>query len=245
MALFGGMHECGHGLYEEGVAASLQRSPLARLESLSLHESQSRLWENLVGRGRSFSEVLAPVVSEMSAGALEVDPVTLYRAVNRVTPSFIRVEADEATYGLHVVLRFELERDLVEGRLSVSELPEAWNARFKEYLGLDVPDYANGVLQDVHWSAGLIGYFATYALGNLIAGQLWERIQADLPQLEDQLAQGQLAPLRDWLREHVHQYGSKFPTTELLERAVGGPMAVGPFISYLKAKLSDVYGVEL
>lgn len=245
MALFGGMHECGHGLYEEGVAASLQRSPLARLESLSLHESQSRLWENLVGRGRSFSQVLAPVVSEMSAGALDLDAATLYRAVNRVNPSFIRVEADEATYGLHVVLRFELERELVEGRLSVSELPEAWNARFKEYLGLDIPDDTHGVLQDVHWSAGLIGYFPTYALGNLIAGQLWERIQADLPQLEDQIGEGRLGPLREWLRGHVHQYGSKFATTELLERVVGSPIAVTPYINYLKGKLADVYGVEL
>jgi carboxypeptidase Taq len=245
MALFGGMHECGHGLYEEGVADSLQRSPLARLESLSLHESQSRLWENLVGRGRSFSKVLAPAANEMSSGALDVDPVTLYRAVNRVNPSFIRVEADEATYGLHVVLRFELERELVEGGLTVSELPEAWNARFKEYLGLDVPDHAHGVLQDVHWSAGLVGYFPTYALGNLIAGQLWERIRADLPQLEEQIGEGQLGPLREWLREHVHQYGSKFATTELLERVVGSPIAVGPFITYLKDKLADVYGVEL
>ena len=245
MALFGGMHECGHGLYEEGVAASLQRSPLARLESLSLHESQSRLWENLVGRGRSFARVLAPAVTEMSVGAVDVDPVTLYRAVNRVNPSFIRVEADEATYGLHVVLRFELERELVEGRMSVSELPEAWNARFKEYLGLDVPDNREGVLQDVHWSAGLIGYFPTYALGNLIAGQLWERIQADLPQLEEQLGEGQLGPLREWLRQNVHQYGSKFATSELLERVVGGPIAVAPFVRYLKAKLGDVYEVEL
>ncbi len=127
----------------------------------------------------------------------------------------------------------------------MSELPEAWNARFKEYLGLDVPDNSHGVLQDVHWSAGLIGYFPTYALGNLIAGQLWERIQGDLPQLEDQLGEGRLGPLREWLREHVHQYGSKFPTTELLERVVGGPIAVTPFINHLKGKLSDVYGVEL
>ena len=245
MALFGGMHECGHGLYEEGVADSLQRSPLARLESLSLHESQSRLWENLVGRSRSFSRALAPVVTDASAGAFGADADTLYRAVNRVSPSFIRVEADEATYGLHVVLRFELERELVEDRLSLSELPEAWNARFKEYLGLDVPDDEHGVLQDVHWSAGLIGYFPTYAMGNLIAGQLWERIQTDLPQLDEQLGEGELAPLREWLREHVHQYGSKFATTELLERVVGGPIAVGPFVRYLKGKLGDVYGLEL
>jgi carboxypeptidase Taq len=245
MALYGSMHECGHGLYEEGVARSLQRSPLARLESLSLHESQSRMWENLVGRSGSFCHVLAPAVNRCSGGAVDADPMVLYRAVNRVSPSFIRVEADEATYGLHVVLRFELERDLVEGRLAVSDLPEAWNARFKEYLGLDVPDYAQGVLQDVHWAAGLIGYFSTYALGNLIAGQLWERIQEDIPVLQDRLREGELRELREWLREHIHQHGSKFATNELLTRVVGGPMEVSPFVRYLKAKLSDVYQVEL
>jgi carboxypeptidase Taq len=245
MALYGGMHECGHGLYEEGVAPSLQRTPLARLESLSLHESQSRLWENMVGRGRSFCHALAPVVAEMSAGAIDVDATTLYRAVNRVSPSFIRVEADEATYGLHVVLRFELEQQLINGGLSVEELPEAWNARFKEYLGLDVPDNTQGVLQDVHWSGGLIGYFPTYALGNLIAGQLWERVHEDLPELEDQLRQAELGELREWLRMNIHQYGSKFPTSELLERVVGAPMTVAPFVRYLKRKLGDVYGIDL
>ena len=245
MALYGGMHECGHGLYEEGVAPALQRSPLARLESLSLHESQSRMWENMVGRGRSFCHALAPVVRQTSEGAIDVDPLTLYRAVNCVCPSFIRVEADEATYGLHVVLRFELEQELIEGRLSVAELPEAWNARFKEYLGLDVPDDTQGVLQDVHWSAGLIGYFPTYALGNLVAGQLWERVHEDIPPVEDQIQEGELGGLREWLREHIHRHGSKFPTTELLDRVVGGPMAVEPFVRYLKRKLGDVYGLDL
>jgi carboxypeptidase Taq len=244
-ALFGGMHECGHGLYEEGVAPSLQRSPLARPESLSMHESQSRLWENMVGRSREFSTVLAPAIAETSEGAVQLDPDTLYRAVNRVSPSFIRVEADEATYGLHVVLRFELEQELVEGGLSVNDLPEAWNARFKEYLGLDVPDDTQGVLQDVHWSAGLIGYFPTYALGNLIAGQLWGRVHEDIPKLDDQLQAGELGALREWLREHIHRHGAKFRTTELLQRVVGGPIAVEPFIVYLKRKLNDVYAVAL
>jgi carboxypeptidase Taq len=242
-ALYGAMHECGHGLYEAGIAASLQRTPLGHAESLSLHESQSRLWENMVGRGRSFSGVLAPRVRE-SLG-LDVDGVTLYRAVNKVQPSFIRVEADEATYGLHIVLRFELEQALVEKRLSVAELPEAWNSRFAESFGIDVPDDARGVLQDVHWSAGLIGYFPTYALGNLIAGQLWERAHADLSELEEQLAAGELLPLREWLREHVHRHGSKFTAKEILHRSLDRPIAVAPFVSYLKAKLSDVYAVAL
>jgi carboxypeptidase Taq len=197
----------------------------------------------MVGRGRPFCGVLASKIAQMFGTGLQADE--LYRAVNRVEPSFIRVEADEATYGLHVVLRFELEQELIEGRLAVAELPEAWNARFKEYLGLEVPTDALGVLQDVHWSAGLIGYFPTYALGNLIAGQLWQRANADLPDLDATLGAGELSPLREWLREHVHRHGAKFPTQDLLQRVVGGPIAVAPFVSYLKEKLGTVYGVTL
>ena len=174
-----------------GSLESLQRTPLGHAESLGLHESQSRMWENMVGRGRPFSQVLAPLLARSFAGSFaELEPDTLYRAVNRVQPSYIRVEADEATYGLHIVLRFELEQELIEGRLKVSELPEAWNARFKAYLGLDVTDDAEGVLQDVHWSMGAIGYFPTYALGNLIGGQLWDRAHLDIPDLDEQLARG-------------------------------------------------------
>lgn len=241
--LYGAMHECGHGLYEAGIPAQLKRTTLGNGESLSLHESQSRMWENMVGRSRAFSGVLAPRISALSG--VEIDADTLYRAVNRVAPTLIRVEADEATYGLHIVLRFELEQELIEGRLKVSELPEAWNAGVKKYLGIDVPDDAHGVLQDVHWAGGTIGYFPTYALGNLIAGQLWERAHADIPDLDERIAAGDLPPLREWLREHVHRHGGKFTSAELLERVVGEPIAVGPFISYLKAKLSQVYGLEL
>jgi carboxypeptidase Taq len=241
--LYGAMHETGHGLYEEGIADALQRTPLGHAESLALHESQSRMWENMVGRGRAFSEVLAPMVA--TRFKVELAPDTLFRAVNKTTPSFIRVEADEATYGLHIVLRFEIEQEMIEGRLPVGEIPEAWNSRFKAYFGLELPDDANGVLQDVHWSSGSIGYFPTYALGNLIAGQLWERVNKDIPDLEERIAAAELLPLREWLREHVHRHGAKFTTQELLERVVGAPIAVGPFIGYLKAKLSEVYGVEL
>jgi carboxypeptidase Taq len=245
-ALYGAMHECGHGLYEAGISPSLQRTPLVQVESLALHESQSRLWENMVGRGLPFCSVLAPRIAELFGGSVaDLSPRSLYQAVNRVQPSFIRVEADEATYGLHVVLRFELEPELVEGRLTVEDLPEAWNARFKEYFGLDVPDAAHGVLQDVHWSMGAIGYFPTYALGNLIAGQLWGRAHDDISDLDEQLGAGELGPLREWLRDHIHRHGSKFSTRELLRRVVDGPIAVAPFVGYLKAKLGDVYGVEL
>jgi carboxypeptidase Taq len=240
-ALYGAMHECGHGLYEAGIAEELKRTPLGHGESLSLHESQSRLWENMVGRSRAFSGVLAPRISELFD--TKVDPETLYRAVNRVQPSLIRVEADEATYGLHIVLRFELEQELIEGRLAVAELPEAWNARMKEYFGIDVPDDARGVLQDVHWSAGMLGYFPTYALGNLVAGQLWERAHAEIEDLDERIAAGELGPLREWLRDRVHRHGAKFGAGELLERVTDAQISVGPFVAYLKGKLSDVYGI--
>jgi carboxypeptidase Taq len=241
--LYGAMHECGHGLYEDGVASKLHRTPLGHGASMSIHESQSRLWENMVGRGRPYCGVLAPRAAGLFG--VQLDPDVMYRAVNKVQPSLIRVEADEATYGLHIVLRFELEQELIEGRLAVADLPEAWNTKFKEYFGIEVPDDKHGVLQDVHWSGGMIGYFPTYQLGNLIAGQLWQRANSELPELSEQIAAGQLEPLREWLRDNVHRYGAKFTTRELLERVLGGPIEVGPFISYLKDKLSSVYGVDL
>jgi carboxypeptidase Taq len=211
-----------------------------------MHESQSRLWENMVGRGRPFCSVLAPRVAALGGPELrEIDVDRLYRAVNRVKPSFIRVEADEATYALHIILRTELEQSLLDGTISVAELPEAWNARFAEYFGIEVTDDADGVLQDVHWSAGLIGYFPTYALGNLIAGQLWERARAEIDDLEAQLAEGRLASLREWLGRRIHRHGAKFTTNELLTREAGGAVSVAPFTTYLKAKLSDVYGLDL
>jgi carboxypeptidase Taq len=244
--LYGAMHECGHGLYEAGIPDALLRSPLGSAESLGMHESQSRLWENMVGRGRSFCGVLAPRVAALAQGELSgLQADALYRAVNRVKPTFIRVEADEATYALHIVLRTELEQELIDGRLTVAELPEAWNARFRRYFGIDVTDDASGVLQDVHWSAGLIGYFPTYALGNLIAGQLWERAQVELDDLDASIAAGELGLLRDWLGRRIHRHGAKFTTNELLEREAGGAVSVKPFVSYLQAKLGDVYGVSL
>jgi carboxypeptidase Taq len=187
--------------------------------------------------------VLAPLVDDLSGRELDAD--TLFAAVNCVKPSYIRVEADEATYSLHVVLRYELEQELINGTLTIAELPDAWNARFSEYLGIEVTDPAHGVLQDVHWSAGLIGYFPTYALGNLIAGHLWQRVHADLGDLDEQIAAGELMGLREWLREHVHRHGSKFTMPELLSRIVGEPLSVAPFMTYLTDKLSRAYGVSL
>jgi carboxypeptidase Taq len=245
-SLYGGMHECGHGLYEEGVADALQRTPLGHGVSLGFHESQSRMWENMVGRGRPFANTLAPTVSRLFGGELtDITPERFFRAVNRIKPSLIRVEADEATYSLHVILRFELEQELIEGRLGANDLRDAWNSRMSDYLGIDVPSDTLGVLQDVHWSAGLVGYFPTYALGNLIGGQLWAKVHEDIPELDELIGAGELSPLREWLRENVHRHGAKFLTPQLLERIVGSPIEVGPFVDYLKTKLSSVYEVSL
>jgi carboxypeptidase Taq len=244
MGLYGSMHECGHGLYEAGIDPSLRRTPLGTGEALGLHESQSRMWENMVGRGRPFADYLAPRIAEVFGGSLSgLEPDRFYRAVNRVHPTFIRVEADEATYGLHVILRYELEQELIDGRIAVEDLPAVWNERFHRYFGLEVPDDARGVLQDVHWAAGLVGYFPTYAIGNLVAGQLWERVRVDLPDLDAQVSAGELAALREWLREHVHRHGSKWGAREVLERVTGAPLSVTPFVAYLKGKVGAVYGL--
>ena len=241
-ALFGSMHECGHGLYENGVSPDLERTPLCRGASQALHESQSRMWENLVGRSRPFWQYFFPRLREAFPEQLAgVDAEGFYRAINKVQPSFIRVEADEATYSLHIILRFELEQEIMTGRLALRDLPEAWNARMRDYLGVTVTDDAHGVLQDIHWSTGLMGYFPTYALGNLISCQIWERAAADLPDLATQFAQGQFMPLREWLRDHLHRHGRKFSPTETLNKVVGGPIEVGPYVRYLQGKLGDIY----
>jgi carboxypeptidase Taq len=198
------------------------------------------MWENVVGRSRPFCAWLLPRLAQTLPGALgALDVDGLYRAVNTVQPSLIRTEADETTYNLHIVLRFELELALTEGSLSVDDLPAAWDEGMHRLLGIDVPNAADGVLQDVHWSAGLLGYFPTYTLGNLIAAQIWERLQDDLPDIDDLLERGDFGPLRDWLREHVHRHGRKFPPRELLRRATRQDLSVEPFLRYLREKLAD------
>ena len=250
-SLYGAMHECGHGLYEAGIAESLQRTPLGHAESLGLHESQSRMWENMVGRGREFCGVLAPRVAATFGGALAgLTADDLFRAVNRVQPSLIRVEADEVTYGMHIILRFELEQALIEGRLNVDDLPEAGLERplVRGLLRPGChPTTATAASRTVHWSAGLIGYFSTYALGNLIAGQLLgvRRISDDLPDLDGQIAAGELLPLREWLRENVHRHGAKFSTAEPARSgwwAARSRSSRSPPTS--SGKLGDVYGLE-
>jgi len=235
--LFGTMHECGHGLYENGVARELERTPLAHGASLGLHESQSRMWENLVGRSLPFWRHFYPALQRTfpdALGGVELDE--WYRSVNWVEPSLIRVEADEATYNLHIILRFELEQELLAGTVDPKELPEIWNERMRDYLGVDPPDDALGVLQDMHWAVGAIGYFSTYALGNVISGQLWEKVNAEVPNLPAQFEQGEFGALAGWLRENLWRHGRKYTPRELVERITGGGLDPEPYLRYLRGK---------
>jgi carboxypeptidase Taq len=238
------MHEAGHALYELGIDHALARTPLAGGASLAVHESQSRLWENLVGRSLPFWEHFYPRLQEYFPSQLgDLPLVKFYQGINKVEPSLIRVEADEVTYNLHIMLRLELEIALMDGELDVEHLPEAWNARMEEYLGVTPPNDAQGVLQDIHWSGGTVGYFPTYALGNLISLQLWERIQEQIPDLADQIRRGEFAPLLAWLRENVHRHGSKFEPQELVQRVTGSKIDPAPYLRYLQGKFSQIYGL--
>jgi carboxypeptidase Taq len=237
--LFAAMHETGHGLYEHGVASALERTPLARGASLGLHESQSRLWENLVGRSRPFWQWFYPRLQEAFPDELaSVDAETWFRSINDVSPGLIRIEADEATYNLHIILRFELEQKLMNGEIDTRELPEAWDAAMEQYLGVDVPNDAQGVLQDVHWSRGAFGYFPTYSLGNVMSVQIWEKLKEEVTDVDEQMARGEFEAISEWLRTHIHVHGRKYLPAETLERAVGGPIDPEPYLAYLKKKLS-------
>jgi carboxypeptidase Taq len=243
-ALWAVIHEAGHGLYENGIARELRRSPLCGPVSLGFHESQSRMWENWVGRGRPYLEWLHPRLRESfpeQFGA--VDPEVLYRAANKIEPSLIRMEADQLTYDLHIVMRFELELEIFEDRVKLTELPEAWRARTTEYLDIEVPDDARGVLQDVHWAGGAFGYFPTYSLGNVLAAQIWEVASEALPDLDRQIGEGEFVPLRDWLRERLYRHGAKFKPKEMIERVVGGPIDVGPYLRQLRERAVEIYGI--
>ena len=245
-ALYGTLHECGHGLYEQGLPKSdgLFGQPLAEAISLGIHESQSRMWENFVGRGRAFWEWALPAARQHLGdpfSSFSLDEV--YRAVNIVKPSYIRVEADEATYNLHIMLRFGIERELISGRLAIDDLPAAWNKAFKDLLGIDVPNDAKGCLQDVHWSCGLIGYFPTYALGNLYAAQMWEKIHQDIPGLEDEFRKGEFGSLLAWLRKNIHSTGREFSAGDLCRRVTGKPLEAEPLLRHLEGKLRPIYGL--
>jgi carboxypeptidase Taq len=209
-----------------------------------VHESQSRLWENLVGRSRPFWRHFYPALQARFPAQLSGVPVDqFYRAINRVQPSLIRVEADEATYNLHVMMRVELEIALLDGRLDAADLPGEWRRRMRDYLGVEPPDDASGVLQDIHWSAGAVGYFATYTLGNLISAQLWDRFGALHPSRDEEMARGDFSSLLSWLRAEIHQHGRAYEPQELVERVTGTRIDPGPYLRYLESKFSDIYGL--
>jgi carboxypeptidase Taq len=238
-SLFTAMHECGHGLYEWGISPSLDRTPLHDGVSSAVHESQSRLWENIVGRSLPFWRWFYPRLQDafperLGGVALE----RFHQAVNRPRRSLIRVDADETSYGLHVILRFELEQELVSGRLAVADLPEAWNTRVSELLGIDVPNDALGVLQDSHWAVGYFGYFPTYLLGSVLSVQIWEKAREAIPDVEERIERGDFAALHEWLRENLYALGSKFTPAETIERVAGGPIDPEPYLRYLREKLA-------
>ncbi|MBL8759301.1 MAG: carboxypeptidase M32 [Phycisphaerae bacterium] len=243
--LYGVLHEAGHGMYEQGLPKSKHfGEPLADAISLGIHESQSRMWENFVGRSREFWSWAFPIARRTLAPHLDgMDEATMHRAANLVTPSFIRVEADEATYNLHIMLRFGLERGLVSGALPVRDLPGEWNKTFKQFLGLDVPDDRRGCLQDVHWSFGLVGYFPTYTLGNLYAAQFWETINQQIPDLNARMGRGDFAALKQWLNTNIHACGKRWRAAELCRRVTGKALSADPLMRHLEGRLKPLYGI--
>jgi carboxypeptidase Taq len=236
--IFSCLHEFGHGVYERQIDEGYARTPLHIGTSSGFHESQSRMWENIVGRRlstwRFFYPQLQAAFPQLAAVPLE----QFHRALNRVAPGVVRVDADEVTYPLHIVLRFELERELLAGEVTPADLPEAFDAKLRAYLGVQPADVVEGVLQDVHWSDSNFGYFPTYALGNVIAVQLWERAAGELGDLDDAFVRGEFGSLREWLREHVHRWGRVFEPPQLLERVVGGPLDAAPYLAYLRGKVA-------
>ena len=242
-SLLSTIHEFGHGLYEAQINQSLNRTPMCTGCSMTVHESLSRFWENMVGKSQPFWSLIHPLLLDAFPDQLaNASADQLFRAVNKMEPSLIRIESDELTYGFHIVVRYELERDIIHGQLKARDLPEAWNAKMKEYLGVDVPSDSHGVLQDVHWSAGAIGYFPTYLLGSVLSAQLWDRMAIDLPAAERLIGSGDFKPIREWQRDHVHTHGRMYTPQETIERAVGGPLDPGPYIAYMKAKVAALYG---
>lgn len=243
-ALFGTFHESGHAMYEQGVSQTLRRTPLARGASLAIHESQSRLWENIVGRSRAFWKYFyGELQKNFPENLSSVNLDNFYRGINKVKPSLIRVEADEATYNLHIMLRLEIEIGLMEGTMDVTDLPSIWNSKMEDYLGVKPQRDSDGVLQDIHWSMGAIGYFSTYALGNLVSAQLWECVTKEIPDISLQIEKGEFSVLLNWLRKNIHSHGAKFEPQELVERVTGSKITPKPYLKYLNSKYSEIYGL--
>ncbi len=245
-ALFGTLHEAGHGIYEQGIDPAYEGLPLADGTSSGVHESQSRLWENVIGRSKPFWEFYYPELQAVFPAQLnDVSLETFYRAINKVTRSLIRTDADEVTYNLHVMIRFDLEQQLLEGNLNVSDLPEAWDARYQSDLGVQAPDTRDGVLQDVHWFAGRIGgMFQGYTIGNVLSTQFYTAALQDHPEIQDQTAHGSFQVLHSWMKEQIYRHGRKYAALDLIERTTGGLIRAQPYIDYLKMKFGELYGLS-
>lgn len=235
------LHEGGHSLYEMGLMPEYYGSPLCEAVSLGIHESQSRLWETRIGQSKPFWKHFLPQLAKTFPQLKEVSLNTFYKAINKVSPTFIRVESDEVTYSLHVILRFELEKKLIEGSLKVADLPDAWNAEMEASLGVVPETDTEGCLQDIHWSMGAFGYFPTYALGNLYASQFFSTFEKKFPEWEKRVAKGDLLFVREWLREEIHRHGRTFRAAELVKKVTGKPLSPAPYLSYLNAKYGEIY----
>ena len=244
-AFFGVLHESGHGIYEQGLPAESFGLGMGQAVSLGIHESQSRMWENFVGRSRSFWKYMYPTTQlafPQAVGQVGFDD--FHFAINDVRPSFIRVEADEVTYNLHIMLRFEIEQLLVSGELKPADVPGVWNEKFSQYFGLAVPNDSQGCLQDIHWSGGLLGYFPTYALGNMYAAQFFNAARRDLGDLDEQFAKGQFKPLKAWLNEKIHSHGKRYPARRLVEVVTGESLSHVPLVEHLNRKFGELYGLS-
>jgi len=244
-AIFGAIHEAGHGMYEQGYLEKYYHTPLAEAISLGIHESQSRMWENIVGRSLPFWKHFLPKLQNIFPSMSGVTPEQFHGAVNSVKRSFIRVEADEVTYNLHIMLRFEVENAIFEGKLRTPEIPQFWNERFESYLGLKVPNDSQGCLQDIHWSIGALGYFPTYSLGTIYATQLYDKAKRDMPGLEDRFAAGDFTGFLGWLRRNIHNQGKRYGASDLIKRVTGEGLNEDHFLRYLKGKYGAIYGISL
>ncbi|HRI43912.1 MAG TPA: carboxypeptidase M32 [Fimbriimonadaceae bacterium] len=242
-AIFGSLHEAGHAMYEQGSPSEWDRTPLAGGVSLGVHESQSRLWENIVGRSEAFWRYFLHELEALFPQLAAFSPHTFYRAVNKVEPSFIRVEADEVTYNLHIMVRFEIECDVLTGAMKVADMPDAWNEKYRQYLGITPRKDAEGCLQDVHWSMGSIGYFPTYSMGNLLSYQIWHTLQRDIPNTDELIGKGEFAPIHGWLKEKIYSQGRKYTPKELIQRVTGKPMSAEDYLEGLTAKYRHLYAI--
>lgn len=242
-AIFGSLHEAGHGMYEQGSPMEWDRTPLAGGVSLGLHESQSRTWENIVGRSKAFWQCFLPSLQLEFPALAGISVDDWYKKINKVQPSFIRVEADEVTYNLHILIRFEIECDMLTGALAVKDLPEAWNAKYKEYLGVTPETDTVGCLQDVHWSGGSIGYFPTYSMGNLLSYQIWNALKKDIADPDALMAQGKFAPILEWLQAKIYRQGKRLKPRDLVMQVTGKPMGAEDYLAGITAKYREIYGI--